>query len=142
MYHYQLYCLIIINGKIEDKNNKIVAEKNEIEGKSEKKIKYTIKFKDYNIQEIVKTIECDEKDIAQIEYNRYQIINEFESKGYQLEMKNKTIKMILTQELFVEDIEYDETKNITLIAENGKQTKIVNQEEIINCLINQGYTIK
>ena len=59
-----------------------------------------------------------------------------------MQIKKKKLTILMTEDQFREDIEYDESKNIRLIDSTGEQKEIMDQEEIINALIEQGYTIK
>lgn len=125
-----------------DENISLTATKSVQENGESYKIKYKIKIKDYIMKSAIKEITFETEEKAQLEYNKYNIINEYERKGYEVQIKNKTLTLNLTQELFIEDIEYDTASNIILVDKNNQETEILNQEEIINALINQGYEIK
>lgn len=123
-------------------NTKIIAIKEITEDEQTKEIKYTIKIKDYLIETATKEIKFETEEQAQLEYERYQIINAFENKGWNLQIKNKKITIVMTEERFKEDIEYDKQNSTTYINATGEQKEIINKDEIINLLNNQDYTIK
>lgn len=136
-----LSLILIIREK--DENKAIIATKtfsntNELGEKT----KYKIKIKNYDIESVQKEITFDTEEQAQCEYQRYEIINEFERKNLNVQIKKKKLTIQMTEEQFKEDIEYDEQKNITYINSEGEQKEIMNQEEIINALAKKGYTIK
>lgn len=124
-----------------EENCVIVATKDDEEN-FQNEIKYKIKIKNYDIESVQKEITFDTEEQAQLEYQRYEIINEFERKNLNVQIKKKKLTIQMTEEQFKEDIEYDEQKNITYINSEGEQKEIMNQEEIINALVKQGYTIK
>lgn len=107
-----------------------------------KEVCYTLEIKDYAMLNIQKEITFDTEEQAQLEYERYQIINKYERKNLNVQIKKKKLTILMTEDQFREDIEYDESKNIRLIDSTGEQKEIMDQEEIINVLIEQGYTIK
>lgn len=136
-----LSLILIIREK--DENKAIIATKtfsntNELGEKT----KYKIKIKNYDIERVQKEITFDTEEQAQLEYQRYEIINKYERKNLNVQIKKKKLTIQMTEEQFKEDIEYDEQKNITYINSEGEQKEIMNQEEIINALAKQGYTIK
>ena len=99
-------------------------------------------MKDYEVLNIQKEITFDTEEQAQLEYERYQIINKYERKNLNVQIKKKKLTILMTEDQFREDVEYDESKNIRLIDSTGEQKEIMDQEEIINALVKQGYTIK
>ena len=134
---------LILTIRKKDENKTIIATKTiPYANESEENTKYKIKIKDYDIENIQKEITFDTEDQAQLEYERYQIINKYERKNLNVQIKKKKLTILMTEDQFKEDIEYDEQKNITYINSEGEQKEIINQEEIINALIEQGYTIK
>lgn len=132
----------LLKSNDEYKNIKIIAIKKITENEQTQKITYTIKIKDYNIESTTKEIKFETKEQAQLEYERYQIINEYENKGWNLQIKNKKITLIMTEEQFKEDIEYDKQNSITYMNTGGEQKEIISQEELTQTLTEQGYTIK
>ena len=136
--------LLILEIKKDDKKNttiladKIIYAENEVD----EKVKYKIQIKNYDIESIQKEITFDTEEQAQLEYERYQIINKYERKNLNVQVKNKKLTILMTEEQFKEDIEYDEQKNIMYINTAGEQKEIMSKEEIINALVKQGYTIK
>ena len=134
--------LYYVNKTNKDEKELIKATKN-IENEYEKKeVCYEIEMKDYEVLNIQKEITFDTKEQAQLEYERYQIINKYERKNLNVQIKKEKLTIIMTEEQFKEDIEYDERKNITYINTAGEQKEIMSKEEMINALIKQGYTIK
>lgn len=125
----------------EEKNCVVVATKDDEENFQDK-IKYKIQIKNYDIENIQKEITFDSEQQAQSEYARYNIINAFGGENLNVQIKKKKLTIIMTEEQFKEDIEYDEQKNITYINSAGEQKEIMSKEEIINALTKQGYTIK
>lgn len=121
-------------------NTKIIARKTLIEDKQD--LIYTIKIKDYNIESATKEIKFETEEQAQLEYERYQIINKYENKGWNLQIKNKKVTIFMTGEQFKDDIEYDKRNSITYINAGGEQKEMISQDEIIKALEEQGYTIK
>lgn len=135
--------IIILINRENKGNTTIIATKSvSDESKAEKEIKYEIKINDYTIENIEKELTFETKEKAQLEYEKYQIINEFERKNLNVQIKKKKLTIIMTEEQFKEDIEYDEQKNITYINPAGEQKEIMSKEEIINALTKQGYVIK
>lgn len=135
--------IIILINRENKGNTTIIATKSvSDESKAEKEIKYEIKINDYTIENIEKELTFETKEKAQLEYDKYQIINEFERKNLNVQIKKKKLTIIMTEEQFKEDIEYDEQKNITYINPAGEQKEIMSKEEIINALTKQGYVIK
>ena len=136
--------LLILEIKKDDKKNttiladKIIYAENEVD----EKVKYKIQIKNYDIESIQKERTFDTEEQAQLEYERYQIINKYERKNLNVQIKKEKLTILMTEEQFKEDIEYDERKNITYINTAGEQKEIMSKEEIINALVKQGYTIK
>lgn len=134
--------LYYVNKTDRDEKELIKATKN-IENEYEKKeVCYGIEMKDYEVLNIQKEITFDTEEQAQLEYERYQIINKYERKNLNVQIKKKKLTILMTEDQFREDVEYDESKNIRLIDSTGEQKEIMDQEEIINALVKQGYTIK
>ena len=134
---------LILTIRKKDENKTIIATKTiSYANESEENTKYKIKIKDYDIENIQKEITFDTEEQAQLEYERYQIINKYERKNLNVQINKKKLTILMTEDQFKEDIEYNEQKNITYINSEGEQKEIINQEEIINALIEQGYTIK
>lgn len=135
--------IIILINRENKGNTTIIATKSvSDESKAEKEIKYEIKINDYTIENIEKELTFETKEKAQLEYDKYQIINKYERKNLNVQIKKKKLTILMTEDQFREDVEYDESKNIRLIDSTGEQKEIMDQEEIINALIKQGYTIK
>ena len=132
-------CLLIIKNKDDEKNIKIVATKSSTDGSE---LKYKIQIKNYDIENIEKEITFKDEEQAQSEYARYNIINAFGGENLNVQIRKEKLIILMTEEQFKEDIEYDEQKNITHINSSGEQKEIMSQEEIINALVKQGYTIK
>lgn len=125
----------------EEKSCVIVATKKDEEN-FQNELKYKIQIKNYDIENIEKEITFKDEEQAQSEYARYNIINAFGGENLNVQIKKEKLIILMTEEQFKEDIEYDEQKNITHINSSGEQKEIMSQEEIINALIKQGYTIK
>ena len=134
---------LILRNNNKDKSSTIIATKI-ITGEDEnvKRIKYKIEIQNYNIENVEKEITFETKEQAQLEYERYKTINEYERKNLNVQVKNKKLTILMTEEQFKEDIEYDEESNITMVSESGQIKKIINQSKVINILNEQGYTIK
>ena len=135
--------IIILINRDNNGNTTIIATKSiSDESKAEKEMKYEIKINDYTIESIEKELTFETKEKAQLEYDKYQIINEYERKDINVQIKKKKLLMLMTEDQFKEDIGYDEENNITSMTQTGEQKEIMDQEEIINDLVKQGYTIK
>lgn len=137
---YFVFDLLKNNDK--EKNVKIIATKIVTEDEQEENITYTIEIEDNLIQVIEKTIEYETEQKAKLEYNRYETINEYELRGLQLELKNKKLIIIMTENQFFQDIEYNEEDNIILISKDGEQKEIINQEKVKELLQKQEYIVK
>ena len=124
------------------KNTKIIATKTVTENEQTKEIKYTVKIKDYDIINVEKEIEFNSKEEAQEEYDRYQIINKYEKRGIQAELKKKKIIITMTEEEFKEDIGYEKEYKIRITTEKGEEKDILDQGFLVLHLQEQGYTIK
>ena len=134
---------LILRNNNKDKSSTIIATKIiTSEDENVKRIKYKIEIQNYNIENIEKEITFKDEEQAQQEYKRYEIINEYERKNLNVQINKKKLTILMTEEQFKEDIEYDEQKNITYISSEGEQKEIMSQGEIINALAKQGYTIK
>lgn len=122
--------------------NTIVATKVEQYNGRDKKIKYEIKIKDYDLQSIIKTIEFDLEDTAQMEYEYYEFINKYERRNIGLELKGKKLILTMPEEQFKEDIGYDDIDNTNFTTAKGERKEIINQDALKETLRKQGYTIK
>lgn len=122
---------------------KVVATKIINEDEQKQKIKYTIKFKNYEIESAIKEIKCNTLEEVQREYSLYKIINDNEDRGFELELKKKTLTVKMNQSQFLKDIEYDEMDDLITVYDENNQTKlIVDQIKMKECLQQQGYLIK
>ena len=125
-----------------EKDNTIIATKVLVtENGQEQKIKYTIKIRNYEIESAIKEIQYEEKIIAKVEYERYETINIAERKGIDLKIKGKKIILNMPEKELREDLEYTKRKLI-ITTKSGEEKKILEQDEIKRCLLNQGYKIK
>ena len=124
------------------KNTKIIASKTVTEYDQTKEIKYNIKIKDYEIVNVEKEVQFSTKEEAQQEYERYQIINEYEKRNIQVKLKKKKVIITMTEQEFKEDIQYNKEYKIMLTTDTGEQREILDQDFLINFLQEQGYTIK
>lgn len=123
-------------------NNTIIAIKEIIEDEQTKEIKYTIKIKDYLIENAIKEIKFETEEQAQLEYERYEIINKYERRKIGLELKRKKLTLTMSETQLLQDIEYNTRIIKTMTFENGEKIEIIDQQELKDCLKNQGYTIK
>ncbi|MBQ3145322.1 MAG: hypothetical protein IJB90_01890 [Clostridia bacterium] len=105
-------------------------------------IKYIIKIKDYNIQSAIKEITFKTEQEAKSEYNKYEIINEYERREIGLELKKKKLILVMPEKQVLKDIGYNTEIIKTITFENGEKIEIIDQSEIKQCLVNQGYEIK
>lgn len=121
-------------------NKTIVATKSiTTEFGTKQEIKYEIKIKNYEIQNILKEITFETEEEAKLEYSRYEIINKYELREIGVELKKKKLIFAMPEKQFKLDINYKDCNNI--IDESEEETRI-NEEELIKCLTNQGYEIK
>lgn len=134
---YAIYSIF----KDELKNNTIIAIKETIEDEQQQEIKYIIKIKNYEIESAIKEITFKSKQEAQSEYNRYEIINEYEERKLGLNQKGKKLKLLMPENELLQDIECSQDK-IIVVTKNGEEKEIINQEELKKCLIEQGYKIE
>lgn len=125
-----------------NKNNKITAIKTISEDGQNKTIEYTIKIKDYEIINIEKGISFDTKEEAQFEYGKYQIINKFERKEIQAQVKKKKVILTMTEEQFKEDIQYEKEYKVMITTKEGEKKEVLDQSFLIKFLREQGYEIK
>lgn len=122
-------------------NTKIIAIKEITENERTQKITYTIKIKDYLIETATKEIKFKTKEQAQLEYNRYEIINKYERREIGLELKGKKLTLTMPETQLLQDIEFN-TKRKIIVTENGEEIEFIDQQDLKDCLKNQGYTIK
>lgn len=134
-------CSIYSLFKDELKNNTITAIKEVIENEQKEKIKYTIKIKNYEIESATKELIFETEEEAQVEYNRYEIINKYERREIGLELKNKKLILTMPESQLLQDIEYMQDK-ITIIIKNEEEKEILDQEVLKKCLKEQGYEVK
>lgn len=130
------------NNLKEDEKETIIATKTSEEDEKKTEIKYTVEIKEYKIESIKKEIVYDNREKAQIEYERIQTINDHEQKNIKAEVKNKKLMVTIPEDVFLEEIEYDEKDNITMISSSGEPIQIVDQDAILQALQQQGYSIK
>lgn len=123
-------------------NNTIIAIKEITENEQTQKITYTIKIKDYNIESAIKEIRFEDKEQAQLEYNKYEIINKYERREIGLELKGKKLTLTMPENQLLQDIEYNTRIIKTMTFENGEKIEVIDQQELNDSLKNQGYTIK
>lgn len=133
---------IFIFRNLKSDENIVTAFKTITEEDEEQKIEYTIEIDGYTIKNIQKEIKYGSKEKAESEYNRYEIINNYENKGMEIKLKNKTLTLILTEEVFLDEIGYTKKDNIKLISNGGDVEKVIDKQRVIELLEEQGYTIK
>lgn len=132
-----IYLMLFTN---KTKNNTITAIKTiTTEYGQNQEVKYTIEIKNYKIESVVKEITFQTKEEANLEYNRYQIINEYEVREIGLELNNKKLILTMPDKQFKLDINY---KNRSNLIYEGEEDEQINQEELKQCLIEQDYQIK
>lgn len=132
-----IYSMLFTN---KTKNNTITAVKTiTTEYGQNQEVKYTIKIKDYKLESAVKEITFQTEEEANLEYNRYQIINEYEVREIGLELNNKKLILTMPEKQFKLDINY---KNRSNLIYEGEEDEQINQEELKQCLIDQDYQIK
>lgn len=137
-------CLLffVLRNHNKKQSYKIIATKVIIQYEQEQIVEYVIEIKDYKIESAVKEITFNTAEEAEAEYKRYEIINECEQRGYNLELKNKKLTVAMPEKQFKMDINYDDRSNIIMVLEKGKEISVINQEELKQCLIDQDYQIK
>lgn len=131
----------LLKSNDEYKNTKIIAIKEITENAQTQKITYTIKIKDYLIETATKEIKFETKEQAQLEYNRYEIINKYERREIGLELKGKKLTLTMPETQLLQDIEFN-TKRKIIVTESGEEIEFIDQQDLKDCLKNQGYTIK
>lgn len=117
---------------------KTISEENQ----AKQDIKYIIKMKDYNLEDITKEITFETEQEAKAEYERYKIINKYEKREIGLELQKKKLILTLPEEQLKQELEYEEYKNITMIISSDERKEVINQEYLKELLQDQGYTIK
>lgn len=137
---YFIFDILKKNTKQED--IKIVATKIVEENRQKEITTYTIKIKDYNIESIIKEIIFETEEKAKSEYNKYEIINEYEQREIGLELNKKKLILTMPEKQFKYDIEYKEEYSTTIMTQLGEQKEIINQEKVKELLLQQGYEIK
>lgn len=124
-----------------NKNNKITAIKTISEDGQNKTIEYTIKIKDYEIINIEKEISFETNEEAQFEYEKYQMINKFERKEIQAQVKKKKVIITMTEGEFKEDIQYEKEYKVMITTKTGEQKEVLDQSFLIKFLRDQGYSV-
>lgn len=135
-----VYLYSLLNNNNKKRDTTIVGIKIENQDNNQKSIKYEIRIKNYNIETVKKIVKMQDKDLAQLEYDRYNIIKEYENKDLEIEIKGKKVVIDVPEDVFLEEIGYDSKRNITYISDDGEK-EIINQNAIKELLREQGYTI-
>ena len=123
------------NPSTQEKNTITATKKEENYGTTT----YEIEVENYDISKIKKTIEFSTYRDAKALYGNYELEKEY--KNYELELKDKKVIVTMPKDVFLEEINYNYDRNVILVS-NGQNVERVSQEEIINALTNQGYTVK
>ena len=137
-----MFCVLylIFSHFIENDDSEIItAVKKDENGEQ---ISYIIEEKNRELIKITKQIKCESKGQAENEKQKYETINEFEYRGIGIELKGKTLILLIPQSYFEDEIGYQEYDKITQVEANGEQKELINIEKVKELLQNQGYTIK
>ena len=124
------------------KNNKVIAKKTEDFNGTKINIELQIKFKNYNVEKAIKTINYKTKKDAEAEYKRYEGINNFENYNLKLELKGKKLIIEMTEDYLRKDLNYKEQYEVNLLNPEDEIKTQINQEKLLSLIREQGYTIK